>query len=119
MPDEEAVANLGAVGLERMTEIARADMRDLRVSYDNWFTERSLFANGQYDRAMKLLDEAGAKFDVDERRKVVAKLEKIIQEDAIISQDFWRSVFTAAHERVHGIYAQVALEHHYNKVWIG
>ncbi len=74
------------------------------------------YANPEFD---KLLDEAGSKVDVDERRKVMAKLEKILQEDAIISQDFWRSVFTAAHERVHGIYAQVALEHHYNKVWIG
>ena len=65
MPEEEAVADLGAVGLKRMTEIAQADMRDLRVSYDNWFTERSLFANGQYDRAMKLLDEAGYLTDRD------------------------------------------------------
>ena len=27
--------------------------------YDNWFTERSLYENGQFDRAMALLDEAG------------------------------------------------------------
>lgn len=74
------------------------------------------YANPEFD---KLLDEAGAIFDVDERRKVMAKLEKILQDDAIISQDYWRSVFTAANKRVHGIYAQVALEHHYNKVWIG
>ena len=56
--------------------------------------------------------------DANERRPVMAKLEKIIQDDAVISQDFWRSVFTSAHERVQGIYAQVALEHHYNKVWL-
>jgi peptide/nickel transport system substrate-binding protein len=73
------------------------------------------YANPEFD---KLLGEAGSKLDVDERRKVMAKLEKILQDDAIISQDFWRSVFTAATKRIHGIYAQVALEHHYNKVWI-
>ena len=33
-------------------------------------------------------------------------------------QDFWRSVFTSATERVQGLFAQVALEHHYNKVWL-
>ena len=73
------------------------------------------YANSEFDR---LLDEAGAKIDAAERRKSMAKLQGIIQDDAIISQDFWRSVFTAAHEKVHGIYAQVALEHHYAKVWM-
>lgn len=73
------------------------------------------YSNPEFD---SLLDEAGTKLDADERRKVMAKLETILQDDAIISQDFWRSVFTAANKRVHGIYAQVALEHHYNKVWI-
>ena len=73
------------------------------------------YSNPAFDT---LLDEAGATLDVEARRKVMAKLEGIIQDDAIISQDFWRSVFTAANKRVHGIYAQVALEHHYAKVWI-
>ncbi|MCH9019735.1 MAG: ABC transporter substrate-binding protein [Proteobacteria bacterium] len=73
------------------------------------------YANPEFD---KLLNEAGATLDADERRKVMAKLEAILQDDAIISQDFWRLVYTAANKRVHGIYAQVALEHHYNKVWI-
>jgi len=57
--EEQAVASLGAAGLERMTSTARADMRDLRVVYDNWFTERSLYENGQFDRAMALLRESG------------------------------------------------------------
>ena len=58
-PEDEAAAGLGALGLRRMTAVARDDMRDLRVVYDNWFTERSLYENGQFDRAMALLDEAG------------------------------------------------------------
>ena len=73
------------------------------------------YANPEFDR---LLDEAGTKIDADERRQVMAKLEGIMQDDAIISQDFWRSVFVAAHKRVQGLYAQVSLEHHYNKVWL-
>ena len=58
-PEDEAAAGVGALGLRRMTAVARDDMRDLRVVYDNWFTERSLYENGQFDRAMALLDEAG------------------------------------------------------------
>ena len=73
------------------------------------------YSNPEFDR---LLDEAGTKLDADERRKVMAQLQGIVQDDSIISQDFWRSVFTAAHEKVHGVYAQVALEHHYAKVWM-
>jgi peptide/nickel transport system substrate-binding protein len=73
------------------------------------------YANPEFD---KLLDEAGAILDPNERRKVVAKLEAILQDDAIISQSLWRSVFSAAHKNVKGIYAQVALEHHYNQVWL-
>ena len=73
------------------------------------------YANPAFD---KLLDEAGTKVSADERRKVMAKLEAILQDDAVIGQTFWRSVFVAANKRVQGLYAQVALEHHYNNVWL-
>ena len=73
------------------------------------------YANPEFD---KLLDEAGTKVSADERRKVMAKLEAILQDDAVISQSFWRSIFVASNKRVQGLYAQVALEHHYNKVWM-
>ena len=59
MPEEEALVGLGKEGMGRMVSIAQADMRDLKVSYDNWFTERSLFSGGQYERAMKLLRDGG------------------------------------------------------------
>ena len=73
------------------------------------------YSNPEFDR---LLDEAGTKLDAAERRPVIQKLEAILQDDAIISQDFWRSVHSSAHERVQGMFTQVALEHHYNKVWL-
>ena len=65
MPEEEAVARLGELGLKRMVDVARADMSDLRVSYDNWFTERSLYSGGQFERAMQLLSDAGYLADRD------------------------------------------------------
>ncbi len=73
------------------------------------------YANPEFD---KLLDEAGTLVNVEQRRQVMAKLQQILQEDAIIHQSSWRSIFITAHERVKGIYAQVAEEHHYNKVWL-
>ena len=59
MSDTEAVRELGELGLQRMLEGIRADMENLRVSYDVWFSERSLFEGGQYDKAMKRLGDAG------------------------------------------------------------
>ena len=73
------------------------------------------YSNAEFD---KTLDQAGAILDPNERRKVTMKLEQILQEDAIIQQSLWRSVFVTAHKRVKGLYAQVALEHHYNGVWL-
>lgn len=73
------------------------------------------YANPEFDA---LLDEAGGILDAVERRAVMAKLEKILQDDAIISQSSWRSVFITANDRVKNIYVQPAEEHHYNKVWL-
>ena len=74
------------------------------------------YSNPEFD---KLLDEAGAILDPNERRKVMEKLETILQNDAIIIQPFWRSEFITARDNVHNIYCHVANEHHYNKVWMG
>ncbi len=71
--------------------------------------------NAEYDR---LLDEAGGIADAKERSLVMAKLEKILQEDSVISQSLWRSLFSANNKKVKGFVLQVALEHHLNDVWI-
>ena len=73
------------------------------------------YSNPAFD---KLLDEAGSVVDPSERRKHMEAVEAVLQEDAIITQSLWRSVFVAANKRVKGLYAQVALEHHYNQVWL-
>ena len=58
-PEEEAVRDLGELGLRRMLDQIRADMEELRIGYDVWFSERSLLSGGQFDRAMSLLRDAG------------------------------------------------------------
>ncbi|MEQ8247700.1 MAG: ABC transporter substrate-binding protein [Alphaproteobacteria bacterium] len=73
------------------------------------------YNNPEFDR---LLDEAGGLVDVGERRKVMAKIQQVLRDDAVIAQTFWRSVFVSRTNRVKGIYAHVAFEHHYNKVWL-
>ena len=57
MAAESAAARIGEIGLRRMIEMIREDMRSLNVEYDRWFSERSLFEGGQYHRVLDLLRE--------------------------------------------------------------
>lgn len=73
------------------------------------------YSNPEFD---KVLDQAGGILDPNKRRVATRKLEEILQDDSIISQSVWRSIFVTANKRVQGLYAHVALEHHYNDVWL-
>ncbi len=73
------------------------------------------YNNPEFDKA---LDDASAILDVGERRKVMAKVQKILQDDAVIAQPLWRSVFTAAHKRVRGYQTHPTFYHQFNKVWL-
>ena len=76
----------------------------------------SKYSNPEFDRA---LDEAGATLDVAERKKKMEKVEKILQEDAVISQPLWRSVFTAGSTKVHGFKMHPTIYHQLNDVAVG
>jgi len=53
------MAELGKIGLAKVTGQIKTDLLQLGVTFDNWFTERSLYENGQYDTVMRLLREKG------------------------------------------------------------
>jgi len=59
LSEQEAVSQLGKIGLVRMLKQIKSDLEQLRVSFDVWFTEQSLYDNKQYQRAMSLLHEGG------------------------------------------------------------
>ncbi len=59
LPREEAVPQLGQLGLEKAIKLIRSDLELLGVSFDVWFSERSLYDNGQYQKAMSLLRDGG------------------------------------------------------------
>ena len=59
MPEADAIAQLGETGLQKMMDAIKADLERLRVEFDVWFNERSLYSEGQYDRAMLLLGDKG------------------------------------------------------------
>ena len=59
LSETEAVSQLGQLGLARIMEQIKGDLELLGVGFDVWFSERSLFDNGQYRKAMKLLRDGG------------------------------------------------------------
>ena len=59
LPEEKAVAEIGEIGLKRVMASIKADLEMLGVEFDVWFSEKSLYEGGQYQRAMSLLRERG------------------------------------------------------------
>lgn len=75
----------------------------------------SAYSNPEFEAA---LDVASGILDVEERRKSMEKVESILQEDAIIAQPLWRSVFTATSKRVQGYKAHPTFYHQFQTVWL-
>jgi len=57
--EPEAVLQLGRIGLDKMIKQIREDLDILGVHFDVWFTEQSLYDNGQYDKVTSLLRDEG------------------------------------------------------------
>ncbi|MFC1907792.1 arginine--tRNA ligase [Chloroflexota bacterium] len=57
--EAEAVLQLGQLGLEKMIKLIKTDLELLGVSFDVWFSEQSLYDNGQYQTVMSLLRKDG------------------------------------------------------------
>ncbi|MFC2034959.1 arginine--tRNA ligase [Chloroflexota bacterium] len=55
----EAVSQLGRLGLDKMIGQIKTDLELLGVTFDIWFSERSLYDKGQYQTAMSLLHQGG------------------------------------------------------------
>ena len=51
LPESEAVLQLGQLGLNKVIKLIRSDLELLGVTFDVWFSERSLYDNGQYQTA--------------------------------------------------------------------
>ena len=59
MSRDDAVAAIGEVGLEAMVASIRKSLQRIGVSYDNWFRERDLYTQGDYERVMDLIGQRG------------------------------------------------------------
>ena len=65
MPREEAVPALGDLGLRSVIAGLDADCRAVGICFDNWFSERSLYTSGLFDRVLAMLKERGLVTEYD------------------------------------------------------
>lgn len=59
MEEKEAVSELGKIGLQKVLEMIRKDLETIRVRFDVWFSEKSLYESSQYETAMSRLRQKG------------------------------------------------------------
>ena len=57
IPEAEAIPQIGEIGLAKIMAQIKEELKMLRVDFDVWFTEKSLYDNGQFDKVMTLLEQ--------------------------------------------------------------
>lgn len=75
----------------------------------------SQFSDPEFDT---LLDKAMSLANVDDRRKVMNRLEQIMQDKGVIIQPYWRKVYNDATEKVHGVEIHPTFEFHMYTWWM-
>ena len=56
---EVAISEIGKIGLNTVVNNIKQDLISVNVDFDNWFSEKSLYQNREYDEIMALLNNSG------------------------------------------------------------
>jgi arginyl-tRNA synthetase len=59
LPEAEGIEELGKLGLAKILAGTREDLALLRVEFDVWYSEKTLYEKGQFDKVMALLRQGG------------------------------------------------------------
>ncbi len=78
---QRAIETLGELGIEGVLDQARADLAALRVTFDRWFHERSLYESGLFDRLLQKLRDDGY---IAEREDAVWFTSPDLEDDAVV-----------------------------------
>ncbi len=71
------------------------------------------FANAEFD---KLLGDALAVADVEKRRAIMAKIEKIMQDEGVTIQPYWRKLYNHTKENLKGGQMHISFEIHPSEI---
>ena len=55
IPQEDAIASIGQIGLSKMVNLISSELNKLNVEFDVWFREQELYESGEYDDVIELL----------------------------------------------------------------
>ncbi|MEL6745911.1 MAG: diguanylate cyclase, partial [Pseudomonadota bacterium] len=73
------------------------------------------FANAEFD---KLVDEASAIADADKRRVLMEKIQKIMQDEGVTIQPYWRSLYRHTSDKVMNAEMHPTFEMHLDSYWL-
>lgn len=59
LSDEETALKLAKIGLTRILAQTRQDLDLMDIKFDVWFSEQSLYRDGQFDKVMEILRDGG------------------------------------------------------------
>jgi len=59
LSETTAIEEIGAVGVNKVMDMIKNDLESLRVEFEVWFSEQSLFREGLYNKVINLLREKG------------------------------------------------------------
>lgn len=65
MPREEAVRALGRLATDMVLEDVRETLKRMRVEFDSWFSEKSLYDSGLFSRVLKILQDKDLLYEKD------------------------------------------------------
>ncbi len=59
LKEEEAIQQLGELGVQKVMDGIKEELKILRVEYNVWFSEQSLYRDGQYKKVLEILRNNG------------------------------------------------------------
>ncbi len=59
LPEKTAVNELGIIGITKVMDMIKQDLKSLGVEFDVWFSEQEIFHSGLYDKVINLLRNSG------------------------------------------------------------
>lgn len=65
MPKEEAVDICFKVGVKEITNTIKKDLENFGVTFDNWFSEKSLYLSKEVEETLQNLEERGETYEKD------------------------------------------------------
>ena len=59
LDEDEAEESIGTKGIPKMIDGIKDDLESLRIKFDEWFSETSLYTQGEFETCMQLLNDKG------------------------------------------------------------